>query len=589
MSTTSRSELPQRGNRLRDASGASDMKFCADGVSRLPWYGILLIFLYRLLLCLSTRTAESPDEWWQSTEVAYNIVFGKGHLPWEWHVGLRSVVFPGMLSIPFFMLKLLGLDSAWAVWFIARCVQAFVITAIDFFVFRLGGLLDVELRRTTKNGVVTENSSKPTMFLSKKVTKGRALGRSVAHFALLLSLSNWYMSYVGVRVYGNVMEALLVLMAIQQTNYTGFLLISGLACAIRVTSGVVLFPLLFLHALWAVLEGGLRKGLMHIIFRGFLILLVVFGALVLCDSLFYNKLIVTPIVFLRFNVLQNSSRFFGEHPWYFYLALSLPGLLGPHFIFTLVAPLVMYLDKTSRVVKWHMLGLICIILWTIFCYSLIPHKENRFILPVMPIAFVVIAFVLVRWYDKSRVVRGLHRVFLVFNLILLLMGAYVHRRGALDVMSELRHGPNIDRVDIIARCYITPGYSFVHGKVNHLSLIDCSMRLNADTGLPELTEDTMFQRYPKDYVLWKYDGVHTFNMSDPGQRRNADELGRVVRPSSAPYPDVIVTFHNTAKKIQGPFLEKHGYKLYKSFMHTPLSFDAFEDVYLEMWVRKLVK
>ncbi|RNF17908.1 GPI alpha-mannosyltransferase III [Trypanosoma conorhini] len=590
MTTARRGNSPQQGNRLKNQGGAPGITHCAGGLPRLPWYGLFLIFLYRLLLCLGTKTAESPDEWWQSTEIAYYIVFGKGHLSWEWHAGLRPVIFPGMLAVPFFLLKILGLDSTWAVWFIARFVQAFVVTAIDFFVFRLGALLDVELRKATKNKQRTPDLPNPIVHVSMQgLTEGRKLGRSVAYFALLLSLSNWYMAFVGVRVYGNVLEALLALMAVQATNYVGFLLLSGLACAIRATSGIVLFPLLFIHAFWAVREGGLRRGLMHITFRGLLIFMLVFGALVLCDSLFYGRLIITPIVFLRFNVLQNASRFFGEHPWYFYLFPSLPGLLGPHFIFTLFAPLVLYLDKTSRAVKWHIFGLFCVIVWPIFCYSLISHKENRFILPVMPFFFVVTAFVLARWYDKSRAVRGLHRAFIVVNVTLALVGGFVHRRGALDAMSDLRSGPRVDRVDIVAPCYTTPGYSFVHGKVNHLGLIDCPVHLNAETGLPELTEDSVFRRHPKDYVLWKYDGTHTFNVSYPEQRRKADELRRVVSPRSAPYPDVIVAFRDTAKKIRWCFLEKHGYKLYRSFFHTPLSLEPCEDVYLEMWVRKIVK
>ncbi|RNC53656.1 GPI alpha-mannosyltransferase III [Trypanosoma cruzi] len=580
----------QKENKMRNLGGGRGKNCYDDDLPHLPWYGILLIFLYRLLLSVSIQTAESPDEWWQSTEIAYYIVFGKGHLPWEWHMGLRSVVFPFILAIPFFLLKALGLDSTWAIWFAARLMQALVITTIDLFVFRLGRLLDVELGRTAKNAL--RGARMPKLFLDTptKDPAGKVVsGRSVAYFALFLSLSNWYMSFTGVRTYSNVVEAMLVLMTIQETNYIRFLLFSGLACAFRVTSGVVLFPLVFLHLAWAVRERGVRRGLMRILLWGIVIFVLLVGGIVVSDSLFYDRWVVTPLAFLKFNVLQNASRFFGEHPWYFYLFPCLPALLGPHVLFTLAAPLVVWQEKVSKAVALQIFGLFFFILWPVACYSLIGHKENRFMTTVLPICFVVTAFVLARRYDRSRVIRRLHKAFFVFNVTVLILAGYVHRRGPLDVMLEVRNGPKMDRLDIVTRCYATPGYSFLHGKVNHLGLIDCPVYLNTETGLPKPTEDMMFRKYPKDYVLWKYDGIHTFNISNPDGKRSADELRQIVSPMSSPHPDVMVMYRDTANKIKHLFLEKHGYKLYRSFFHTPLLIEPGEDNYMEMWVRNVVQ
>src|SRR6185369_14224273 len=46
-----------------------------------------------------------PDEVYQSLEQAHRLVFGFGFLPWEFDVGARSWVFPGLLAAPMALAK----------------------------------------------------------------------------------------------------------------------------------------------------------------------------------------------------------------------------------------------------------------------------------------------------------------------------------------------------------------------------------------------------------------------------------------------------------------------------------------------------
>lgn len=39
-----------------------------------------------------------PDEFWQSTEVAYYLTHKRGHLTWEWHEGIRSYLVPSCIA-----------------------------------------------------------------------------------------------------------------------------------------------------------------------------------------------------------------------------------------------------------------------------------------------------------------------------------------------------------------------------------------------------------------------------------------------------------------------------------------------------------
>ncbi|RHW69042.1 GPI alpha-mannosyltransferase III [Trypanosoma brucei equiperdum] len=555
----------------------------------MPWWLISLTFIYRLFLCATIRTVEAPDEWWQSTEVAYNMVFGKGHLPWEWRYGLRSVLFPAVVALPFYLLKLLGRDTTWAVWFAPRVLQALVLTLIDVSVFCMGATLDELLAKRELELAEETRQSKTkgfSYFCEVSVSRSRrGICNSISYTALLLSLSNWYMAYCGVRLYGNVIEALLVLLTLQQRRYVPFLLLTGLASAIRVTSAVVLSPLVFRHLANATREHGFIRGLFRIVLTGLIVLVAVLGGVMVLDYCFYGRWVLTPLAFFRFNVLHNLSRFFGEHPWYFYVGPVLVGIVGPHVLFTIAAPLVLWRDTASRAVSRPVLGMLGIGAWTLGFYSLIDHKEMRFVFVVIPLSLITAAFVLVRWSRASAVVVKMNRLFVLFNIVMIYLMGYVYRRGPLDVMAEVRDGPRINRLDVIATCYTVPGYSYMHKKVNHLGFVDCSIDLDEKTGLPKVTEDIMFRRYPKEYVLWRYDGKHSFNMSDLEESRKASELQSVVMPKSAPHPDAMVMTRAVAKEIEEPFLKRHGYRLYRTFLHSPLTLAPYEDIYIQMWVK----
>lgn len=72
-------------------------------------------------VCLAMRMANSllvqtyfnPDEHWQAPEVAHRIIFGYGHLTWEWKKGIRSYLHPMLFALLYKVLSLLGLDTPW--------------------------------------------------------------------------------------------------------------------------------------------------------------------------------------------------------------------------------------------------------------------------------------------------------------------------------------------------------------------------------------------------------------------------------------------------------------------------------------------
>lgn len=73
-----------------------------------------LIFLtVRILSVFLIQTWYVPDEYWQSLEVAHNLVFGYGYNTWEWITGLRSYIHPFFIALLYKILYLLNLDTVY--------------------------------------------------------------------------------------------------------------------------------------------------------------------------------------------------------------------------------------------------------------------------------------------------------------------------------------------------------------------------------------------------------------------------------------------------------------------------------------------
>lgn len=70
----------------------------------------LYLFSFRLVCALLLQTYFSPDEYWQSLEVAHSMVFGYGHLTWEWREKIRGILHPLIFAILYKVLKIFSLD-----------------------------------------------------------------------------------------------------------------------------------------------------------------------------------------------------------------------------------------------------------------------------------------------------------------------------------------------------------------------------------------------------------------------------------------------------------------------------------------------
>lgn len=72
---------------------------------------ILVSLAVRTFIAVFTRTVFQPDEYFQSLEPAFHLVFGYGNLTWEWlsESPIRSIVYPGLNLPLYWFLNVTGL------------------------------------------------------------------------------------------------------------------------------------------------------------------------------------------------------------------------------------------------------------------------------------------------------------------------------------------------------------------------------------------------------------------------------------------------------------------------------------------------
>jgi phosphatidylinositol glycan class B len=371
----------------------------------------------RIFEALVLRTSFNPDEHWQANEVAHHLVFKEPEalLTWEWlpPAEIRGWAHPLVFAIFYKTLAITGLDTRWLVAWGPRLIQSFFAASCDVAVGVLGG-----------------------------------------ERAQTLQLLNWFLAFCLPRTYSNSLETVLFTWSLvfyfKRNDALKTFLISALTLLIRPTSAVLFIPI-GVHYLFV------KKGSLSMVLPGALLYLVLTAVI---DRIGYRHWVFVPWNFFKFNSMDGVSAMYGSHPFLWYFYAGLPFMLGPHII-----PLAVALAN-EKVRNKHAL-LLSICLFAVLVFSLNPHKEFRFLLPLMPSLSVISAEA-----RETRIVSN--RFLLLTNLLMFAFFGLVHQAGPDAVMSELaRVRP--ESVFFLMGCHQTAFAAHLHGiGVKSLRQLDCS-------------------------------------------------------------------------------------------------------------------
>lgn len=495
-------EMKLRRRKSRQYVSAQEKRSPRRGLLGENTYLVLFTIALRILNCFLVQTSFVPDEYWQSLEVAHRMVFSYGYLTWEWTERLRGYTYPLIFASIYKVLHLLGKDSVQFLIWIPRLGQAL-----------LSAVADIRLYSLLKQ---LEN-------------------QEVAQWVFLCQLCSWFTWYCCTRTLTNTMETSLTALALfyyplegsRSVNSIKYSLLVALACVVRPTALIPWVPLLFRHFYQE--QRKLHLTLHHFLPVGF----ITFSLSLIIDRIFFGQWTLVQLNFLKFNVLQNLGTFYGSHPWHWYLSQGFPVVLGTHLPFFIhgcfLAPRRLHI-------------LLLTVLWTLLVYSMLGHKEFRFIYPVLPFCMVFCGYSLAHLKTWRKAALSF---LLLSNVPLAFYTGLVHQRGTLDVMNHIQkvcpRGPDpaSASVFIMMPCHSTPYYSHVHCPLS-MRFLQCPPDLTGKTQY--LDEADMFYLNP---LRWLQQEFH----------------------SNASLPTHLVTFNVLEKEIN-TFLTSGNYERAATFFHT---------------------
>lgn len=297
-----------------------------------------------------------PDEIFQSLEPAHQLVFGYGFTAWELQEGARSWLFPGLLAALWKLLTLLGVHDAPTLVITAKVAMAIGSVAAVY------GAMRVAADRGGERAAVLCGCL-AIAFPPGIVYGSRCLSETVTAplviFAVLLCLGERR----------------------RRARFAAGVL-AGLAGVIRSQNGLIALGL----ALMLIAQS--RRRDLEAYGSGLVLTVVAGGVL---DRMTWGGFFHSFWTYWAFNLEQGGGARFGVEPAGYYAHVLATAVGWPAL--PLGAGLLLSLRRAPA------LGLI--VLAFVIAHAAVPHKELRFLLPIMPLASSLSALGLSTLLDRS--------------------------------------------------------------------------------------------------------------------------------------------------------------------------------------------
>ncbi|PWN41769.1 hypothetical protein IE81DRAFT_367251 [Ceraceosorus guamensis] len=383
----------------------------------------LFLLAFRLLNALLVRTFFQPDEHYQATEVAHHAVFGYGWRTWEWMSDearggeIRGFLHPAIFAALMWIVRLLRMDAPIILATAPRLLQAVFAACSDLSVYKLSDRLV-----GSQAGCMTLHCLLFNTWLL--YTSCRTFSNTLEAQMISMALLNWPLSlpasseemFPNASAIEPIDQSMLETLnrsIISSRKLSLALFFAALSIAVRPTA-IIVWSFLGIKLICDQVASARRCSttleVLESVFSLAVIVVCVptslipsFSFFTLLDSIYYGRFIFVPYEFMKRNVgSAGVSVFYGSSPWHFYLSSVLP-LLGLTTLPYMLRGLYMALTCSTRshqtptpagmnaaanngardVAALKTLAFLTV--WTIFAYSLLGHKEQRFLQPVAAI------------------------------------------------------------------------------------------------------------------------------------------------------------------------------------------------------------
>jgi GPI mannosyltransferase 3 len=297
----------------------------------------------RLYALYATNGFIHPDNLFQLLEPAHKLAFGYGITPWEYVLGIRSWVQPAIIAAVYLLGAAAGLHSAWQIILLNRALAVAFSLALLYAVYRLA--------RETYGPRAAENS-------------------------LMFGVFSWTLWHWSADTSSHIPSALFSCLALS-LYWRG--LSSGSSRVLASAGACLGFAfmfrfdaLLFAASIAAYSMSRGRTGSLRPFLSGLAAVAVLQG---LSDLVMWGSFLHSPLEFLRQNLVGGMSARFGTQPFYFLL-----GVFGLHATALFMLPYAY--QRRPQFAYLAANGAVFLA-----AYSLVGHKETRFLIPVLPVFF----------------------------------------------------------------------------------------------------------------------------------------------------------------------------------------------------------
>lgn len=544
--------------------------------------GLLCVLLaVRLLNAAATRGFFQADEYWQALEPAHLQVFQYGNLTWEWEYKLRSYAFPFMFELVYrFVVLVVGVVRRYP-WVLKPFGSSITLDELEYFGVIWGPKLLMVLWSTLGEYYTCQFVVRLYSFCrDEKVYKMNS--RDVVVTSAIFTLSNWFNGFFITRSFINSWEMSLTAMAlyywpwnyhdVTSMKFDLSLSIAFFLCLQRPSNSMIwiVFGLILINNLLYIKEG--TKFLFKLSIK--LIRCFILATTINCviDFYYYGELVFPLFRFIQFNFTTPLSQFYGVAPWHFHIVQSLPILLG----FTLplfTCGLVTVQDKerfgSSKLTLGPVVSIKLAILANIIVFSLLPHKEFRFLYPIQSLLTCISALAYLQHRDHihkfCKILVPLVSVALVIPVI------FYQESGATAIIQFLHSEPNIDSLGFVMPCHSTPAQSYLHrNDISDVWSITCDPPLHL---LNDKDAKIKLSWY-MDESDKLYDDPHGFFESFFNELDDTHAKTRKSVEYHRIWPQYLVFFDQLDTLFMREYLSGTRYKVYKRFFNSWTHWDS---------------
>lgn len=319
---------------------------------------------------------------------------------------------------------------------------------------------------------------------------------------------------------------------------------------------------------WAKLVKLCQKVVLSFIMAGSLNMMI--------DFYFYGYLTIPVLKFIKFNSTSSLSKFYGVSPWHFHILQSLPIISGytlPILLHSMVTPLTT--KRFSSILSNPIFQMKSVVILNILMFSLIPHKEFRFIYPLQPV-FILLSVLDLLWIEKrytsktstiGSYIKKIGTFFWILptlSVIIALLLNTIHESGVISVINYLHSIESIDSIGFLMPCHSTPWQSHFHrNDVRDMWAISCEPPLHllndpdADQKLKSyMDESDYLYEDIKKFIHMNFPPVFRKDLRSPGAEYKYE------------WPEYLVIFQNMDDSFMNDFLEESNYYKDVSFFNT---------------------